>query len=480
MLLVSFFGSCVKQNPFATVAVNCKRQPNAAVKIYHYNMLRETILAQSTTDSLGYCTLEVALEKPVLVMIQIGTTYSEIYLTPGNSLAIQEDTGSSRKRLTFSGEGREINNCISWFNAAFEKIRWGKGDLPMLNETQFTNRLDSLRGLFKEFEAAYTDSVNLSKDEREILEKKNKLKIVSFEQEYYFFQLNTFLNNSAAAANGDYIQTEQNNLKAPNLKLSEVPFQDSHLTFSDYQMLLNWVWQNQVRLPAFGIATRTGFPQRDQIVSDSLIKNIALPDLTREYLRAFNLNSWLYEVGINPETDSILIDYKRTYPNSAYSATLDELYQSWLQLAPGKPAPLFEGTTMDGRRVSLADLKGKIMYVDVWATWCGPCVAEIPFSKKLQKAFSAEDDILFLNISLDQNQETWRDFLNNDVAWKGLHIVLAPDQIEAFNKSYKIVGIPQYFLFDKAGNIISIKAPRPSEQGLEAEIKKIILQNTNM
>jgi thiol-disulfide isomerase/thioredoxin len=413
-------------------------------------------------------------------MIQIGTTYGEVYLTPNTSLSIQEETSGARRRLTFAGESREINNRMSWFDAAFEKIRWGKGDLLVLTETQFANRLDSLRGLVEKFEAAYADSVKLSKDEQEILETKNKLKIVSFEQEYYFFQLNNFVNNSVAAANGEYIQTEQNNLDAPNLKLSEVPFQDLFLDFSDYQMLLNWVWQNQVRLSTFALSTRKKSNQRDPIVSDSLTKKISLPDETREYLRAFNLQSWLFELGITRETDSVLHDYKRTYPNSAYLPAIDEVYQSWLQLAPGKPAPRFEGTTIDGRSVSLADLKGKIVYTDVWATWCGPCVAEIPFSKKLQKAFSTEDEILFLNISLDQNQEAWRDFLNKDVTWKGLHIVLAPDEIQAFNKSFKIESIPQYFLFDKAGNIISLKAPRPSEQGLEDEIKKIMLQNTNL
>ena len=64
-------------------------------------------------------------------------------------------------------------------------------------------------------------------------------------------------------------------------------------------------------------------------------------------------------------------------------------------------APDFSGRTLEGKLISLKDFKGKVVYVDVWATWCGPCVEEIPYAKKLQGTFQ-EDKVIFLNVSVDR------------------------------------------------------------------------------
>jgi hypothetical protein len=65
------------------------------------------------------------------------------------------------------------------------------------------------------------------------------------------------------------------------------------------------------------------------------------------------------------------------------------------KLGPGKPATDVTGLTTDGKKVSLSSLKGKVVYVDVWATWCAPCRAEFPDSKKLVKEFEGNDQVEF-------------------------------------------------------------------------------------
>jgi thiol-disulfide isomerase/thioredoxin len=124
--------------------------------------------------------------------------------------------------------------------------------------------------------------------------------------------------------------------------------------------------------------------------------------------------------------------------------------------------------------VSIKDLKGKVVYIDAWATWCAPCVEEIPASKKSQQEFAGEENIQFLNVSVDSDKSRWENFLNEDKSWGGLHIILEPEKIDSFYTTYKLFGVPGFILIDQSGNIVNMKAPRPSDEKIKVEIKKLL------
>ncbi|MGC1241333.1 MAG: TlpA disulfide reductase family protein [Chryseosolibacter sp.] len=210
------------------------------------------------------------------------------------------------------------------------------------------------------------------------------------------------------------------------------------------------------------------------LLSDARIKHADCSDAVREILLAFNVRFWLGHYGITPETDSIFSDFKETYHQSKYLATLNDTYDEFLALAPGKPAPEFEGLTREGKPVSVESLHGKVVYIDVWATWCRPCIEEIPSSIKLQQKLANEDGIEFLNVSVDSRRSDWEKFLDGNSYWTGTHIIIEPDKIDSLYKAYKFRGIPAYMLLDQAGNIIDLKASRPSDEELERKIRKIL------
>lgn len=138
------------------------------------------------------------------------------------------------------------------------------------------------------------------------------------------------------------------------------------------------------------------------------------------------------------------------------------------KLAKGQPSPDFKGyTNYNGGTSSLADFRGSYVYIDVWATWCIPCIIEIPFLKKVEKEYEGKN-IKFMSISADQpkDEEKWRKM----IVEKDLHGIqlLADNAIESdFFVNYFIYGIPRFILLDPQGNIVSYDAPRPSEDRLK-------------
>ena len=201
------------------------------------------------------------------------------------------------------------------------------------------------------------------------------------------------------------------------------------------------------------------------------------PVYFKEFLLAKNVNNFLIFNGITPEVDSIYHKFKQTSSNNDYLAALKRSYDRWLAISPGKPAPDFVGDTPDGKKKSLSDLKGKVVYMDVWATWCGPCKTELPFSHKIQKDFEGNNDVVFLYVSIDESISDWHNMLKKDKDLTGVHInQMQHQQPGAIWESYLMTGIPRYVLIDAEGKIVKSNASRPSSGKVTSEIKTLLKQ----
>jgi len=142
--------------------------------------------------------------------------------------------------------------------------------------------------------------------------------------------------------------------------------------------------------------------------------------------------------------------------------------------AAGGQAVNFTYPDLNGKQTSLTDFKGKVVLVDVWATWCGPCKGELPHLKKLEEEMHGQD-VLFLSVSVDEQKDhqKWKDFVASE---KLGGVQLFASGWSDIAKFYDIKGIPRFMVFDKQGNIVSTDAPRPSTKELklllESEVKK--------
>ncbi len=131
-------------------------------------------------------------------------------------------------------------------------------------------------------------------------------------------------------------------------------------------------------------------------------------------------------------------------------------------LKPGNKAPSFAYHDVNSKMVNSEDLKGKVIYIDVWATWCGPCVGEIPHLKALEEELH-DLDVAFVSISIDGDKEAWKKMVAKKEL-RGHQLYADGEWGSDIIKNYAIKGIPRFILIDKEGNLVSASANRPSSK----------------
>ena len=133
-------------------------------------------------------------------------------------------------------------------------------------------------------------------------------------------------------------------------------------------------------------------------------------------------------------------------------------------------AVVFQDDT--GNRVSFADLKNKVVYVDFWGKWCKGCMAQQPDYEKLANEFAANKDIVFLAINFYDKQEDWNDFISKKkqtyLHWKAK---TEKDETMA-EKLFILDSFPRYMLFGRDGELLSASAPTPGSKNIRRQLMK--------
>jgi len=157
------------------------------------------------------------------------------------------------------------------------------------------------------------------------------------------------------------------------------------------------------------------------------------------------------------------LSYSQSVDNLKNTALPNDILQSVLYDRQGKT------TTLE---TVLAELKGKVVYLDFWASWCGACIKEMPHSVELQTTFSGQE-VVFLYISTDKKDADWQQGLA-DIKVVGEHYRIEKKSKTAVRNYFKIPGVPYYILLDKQGLIADPQAKWCHDARIVEDIKNLL------
>lgn len=199
-----------------------------------------------------------------------------------------------------------------------------------------------------------------------------------------------------------------------------------------------------------------------------------LSHITDSNLKEIYIQNFLTARRFKPENYEKFIGDYYPYLKSQKSKDLVLDIEKTFHKTAGQKGFEFTYNDVNDKPVTFADFKGKYVYIDLWATWCGPCKAEIPYLKKMEEEFRGKD-IVFMSVSVDKIKDTqkWKDFVKKEQL-TGVQLIGDNAIDSGIAKNYDVNAIPRFLLFDKQGKIISIDAPRPSDPLLKEQLTGLL------
>lgn len=366
------------------------------------------------------------------------------YLSQGGKLHLEANEKDPSKSLKVTGDYADLNNYFVYKamkNGEFMMDREGSYNI---DEAAFETKVSEFQ---KDLEHRLNALSNIPEDiktkELRAINYGRLAKKAGYERMHGYVSKNRKFKASQAF----------------NKELEELSFDNAedYLYSSDYQRM---VAQN-IQKKAYQYYQKDSLPYQEANTK-------ALSEVTNQVIKNGELFKGIsMGLPMSKDKDKTLKEFLEASTNETHIAKVKELYESLKVLDKGQPSPKFVNyENYAGGTTSLDDLKGKYVYIDVWATWCGPCKYEIPFLQKVEEQYH-DKNIHFVSISTDKqsDKDKWKKMIA-DKGMGGVQLITDNDFNTSFISDYKIMGIPQFILLDPQGNIVQSNAPRPSDKKL--------------
>jgi thiol-disulfide isomerase/thioredoxin len=433
MVCLSILSAC-QQNNVVTLSGTVSGKADQPVLIKDYK-ITEQIDTLKIADGKFQKTFTV--NAPEFRYFSFGDHRKELFLAPGYKLVMNFIGEKFDSTFRFEGKGAIENSILDSLN---KKERYNMGSVFTLPAKASLNYVDSICITHKNYLRKLVKSM---KSDEVFEEYAGKM----LESEAAFVK--TFLglqrkdNDSAYFSYLDSINFEEG-------KYLNIPMYRNLLRFSISVKTKKFI----TRMDSASRNT----PEAYQQALFTVLDKIRNKDI-KEYLTFLLIHDNLRNGNVQ-NFDIMKVYFEKNVTDSTYIKEFQTTYQLKILLAPGKPAFEFTCSNAEGNPVSLKDLRGKLVYIDFWATWCGPCLQETPHFIKLMRDYKGKD-IVFVSISIDNDKNKWLKVVLEE---KPEYISLIADR--GWNskviKAYQINIIPAFILIDKEGKLITREAPWPS------------------
>lgn len=424
--------SCAPNKSNDAIVAGRIDNPTDSIICFFYGEEKDT----AALNEAGEFNIRFDIQTPTKVTFKYGHEHSSFLLMKGSDMYLTLDPEEFDETIKYIGVGSEINNFLAGDVLTKEKNRANKGreyGYPVDSFKQYVNEYAHARFTsLKTFTEGVKGIDSLVEAEHKKIQYERFNAFVAYPDMYFMLHEDSV----------DLGKSYYDFLKDLNRNDND---------FAEFRVYLNLLYtlaQTEVKgdkdlMYEYFKTNHTG-----KVQEQLLYKYVA-----RE------LDTDPFAKGI----DALVEMYLKDQTDTALANKIDKANKVWKTLAPGQPAPEIAYPNLQGDTVRLSDLKGKLVYVDVWATWCGPCMRETPHLKDLITKYEGKD-VSFLQVSVDNSVAAWERVIKEKDT--GAIQLCAGGWKKELAKAYNIRYIPRFMLIDQEGMIIDVDAARPSSEAV--------------
>ncbi|MGO4905138.1 TlpA family protein disulfide reductase [Flavobacterium sp. W20_MBD1_R3] len=434
LLLILVLASFTTSKELTTISGKITNTASDSISIKGELFEKEIILKAD-----GSFSENISIPYDGIYTLETGKNSVPIYLSKETNLVLLADDSVFYTSLKYKGKGSIENQYI------IEKLKItsqiSDEELYKLDEMEFLNKVNEIK-------TSISDLYNTTKFTNTYFKEKEVSNINYLEQKHFLFYEK--YHNFHAHLKEFHVSEEY-----PKFDEKIDLDNDADFLFSrEYQKLAVLKFLNNIKFNG----TDLDFIKA-KIINIKAIKS--------QNLKNFIIHNSIYDVNIdNANYGKIYQEYLSITNDPKLKESLTTIYNNILATQPHKASPQFDYENQKGGKTSLESLKGKYVYIDVWATWCGPCLKEVPSLKKVEEEYQGKN-IQFVSISIDniKDRKKWSNLVNTKQLG-GIQLLADMDFNSEFIKAYEIKEIPRFILIDPDGNIVNSNAPKPSETKL--------------
>ncbi|MGV8946729.1 MAG: TlpA family protein disulfide reductase [Lutibacter sp.] len=362
-----------------------------------------------------------------------------LYLNPGDSINISLDANDIKNTLKLSGNKTDdilfAIAEVEAFNDYKHKYLKNWYDVSQRKPNDFKQNADKLynekMSFLKEFKANHNLTKSLVK----------------------FYETNNYSSLISSKISYPSINASYNNKIEPNLP-------KDYFDFLNVVKLNNSISENGI---GYFYNLRTFLKKKYELESENVADPKEFYDWLEDQLPEKVRYEYLAYSLASDFSNRIYAAFDSASPYPEMAKVVKEKYSHLEGMLEGSDTPNIKFEDINGESVPLSNFKGKYTYIDLWATWCGPCIKEIPFLQKIEKKYH-DKNIQFVSVSFDkaEDHDKWVNFVK-EKKLTSYQLIAGEETHDILSKTYNIKMIPRFIFLDPEGKIIDATAPFPSD-----------------